>query len=110
MQIMPATYKEIKASNPHIAGISEPRWNIAAGIFYDRQLYRRWRKNEVPSDQRLSFTFASYNAGFGAVNKAYRKAGKKHKEVKTWDQVAPYSPRETRGYVKRIDRLMDVDG
>ncbi|MGV6826111.1 MAG: transglycosylase SLT domain-containing protein [bacterium] len=110
MQILPSTYEEIKLSNPHIAGIEDPKWNIAAGIYYDRQLYRRWRNNKIPSDQRLSFTFASYNAGYGAVNKAFRRARKKHEDVKSWTQVAPFSPRETRHYVKRIDRLMKVDG
>ncbi len=111
MQIMPATYKEIKQSNPHLAGIEEPRWNIAAGIFYDRQLYRRWRKQEIPTDQRLSFAFASYNAGYGTVNKAYRRSRKKAgADIKSWKQVAPFSPRETRNYIERIKRLMDTEG
>ena len=44
MQIMPRTYEEIRSKNPHFRGIQEPRWNIAAAIYYDRILYQKWRK------------------------------------------------------------------
>jgi membrane-bound lytic murein transglycosylase F len=111
MQIMPATYAEILKKNPFFADISEPRWNIAAGIFYDRQLYRKWkRKRELHTQDRLAFTFGSYNAGYGNVLKAYKRARKKHGEgeVKRWHQVAPFAPRETRAYVQRIRQLMEA--
>lgn len=107
MQIMPATFKDIRKANPLIADIHEPRWNIAAGIFYDRQLYRKWkRKRGLHTQDRLAFAFGSYNAGFGNMLRAYKKASKKHDEVKRWEQVAPFAPRETRGYVSRIQALM----
>ncbi|MEN8174963.1 MAG: transglycosylase SLT domain-containing protein [Pseudomonadota bacterium] len=105
MQILPSTFREIKKSNPHLVNVDEPGWNIAAGIYYDRYLYRRWDKG-FPFHERLAFTFGSYNAGFGGVNKAYKKAENKHPEIKAWDQVAPYAPRQTRSYVKRIRKLM----
>lgn len=109
MQIMPTTFEEIQRKNPLINDLSEPRWNIAAGIFYDRYLYRKWKtKRDVQSQERLAFAFGSYNAGYGGVLKAYKRARKKHSEVKSWDQVAPYAPRETRGYVKRIKGLMSA--
>ncbi len=108
MQILPSTFEEIKEKNPHFTNIEDPRWNIAAGIFYDRMLYRRWKKG-LPTEQRLSFALASYNAGYGNVNKAYRRAKGKHGEVKSWHQVAPYAPSETRHYVKRIKELMQVE-
>ncbi len=108
MQIMPATYKEILSKNPHIPRTDEPRWNIAAGIFYDRELYRKWkRKKTISTEERLSFSFASYNAGLGTVLKAFKRASNKHGEVKQWDQVENYAPKETRFYVKRINNLMD---
>ncbi|MEN8178461.1 MAG: transglycosylase SLT domain-containing protein [Pseudomonadota bacterium] len=108
MQIMPATYAEIKEKNPHFTQIEEPRWNIAAGIYYDRMLYRKWKKG-LPTEQRLAFALASYNAGLGNINKAFRRAQKKLGEVKQWEQVAPYAPGETRHYVRRIKELMVVD-
>ena len=109
MQIMPATYDEILKKNPHLPKTNNPRWNIAAGIFYDRELYRKWRrKKTISSNERLSFSFASYNAGLGTVLRAYKKASKKHGEIKQWQQVEEYAPGETRFYVKRINNLMAV--
>jgi len=108
MQIMPATYAEIREKNPLIAESADPRWNIAAGIYYNRQLYRKWkRKRELHTQDRLSFTFGSYNAGYGNVLKAYKRARKRHGEVKRWGEVAPYAPSETRAYVTRIHALME---
>lgn len=106
MQIMPATYKEILEQNSHLPETDEPKWNIAAGIFYDRKLYRKWKKKQVPTRERLSFAFASYNAGYGGALRAYKKARKKHGKINTWQQVEDYAPRETRGYVRRIKGLM----
>ena len=107
MQILPSTYREIRTRNPFLADIEDPRWNIAAGIFYDRQLYRKWKQNqEIPVTQRLEFAFGSYNAGYRSVLRAYRKAEDRHGEVKRWEQVAPFAPAETRRYVLRIRELM----
>lgn len=108
MQIMPATYKEILKKNPYLPETNEPRWNIAAGIFYDRMLYRKWKKKKtISTSERLSFSFASYNAGYGGVLRAYKRASKKHGDVKKWQQVESYAPGETRFYVKRIQNLMN---
>lgn len=110
MQILPSTYEEIKTKNPFLADIDEPRWNIAAGIFYDRQLYRKWKaKRDIQTAERLKFAFGSYNAGYGNVLKAYRRATSEHGEVKRWDQVATHAPGETRHYVSRIEGLMQVE-
>ena len=108
MQILPSTYAEIKEKNPHFKNISNPKWNIAAGIYYDRQLYRRWAKH-IDSKERLPFVFGSYNAGFGTVRKAYRKARKKQDGVARWADVEVYAPGQTRHYVRRIHRLMKKD-
>jgi soluble lytic murein transglycosylase-like protein len=105
MQILPSTYEEIRESNPHFRNINDPKWNIAAGIYYDRQLYRRW-SDQIEGEDRLSFAFGSYNAGYGNVRKAYRKALKGGKDVRRWKQVAGFAPGQTRHYVKRIRKLM----
>ncbi len=113
MQIMPRTYKEIVKKLPNLGRIEEPRWNIAAAIYYNRQLYKRWHKRQVPRDDRLEFTFASYNAGFTRVLKALKKARENQKippeEVKKWEKVSPYTPPETRHYIRRIDGLMRIN-
>ena len=110
MQITPGTFKEIRKSNPHYDHIDEPRWNIAAGIYYMRYLYDRWNSADLPPplENRLSFTFASYNAGFGGTRKAIRRAKKKGRDAKRWEQVAPSAPKETRIYVRRILGLMET--
>lgn len=104
MQILPSTFDDIKKTNPTFLALDEPRWNIAAGIFYDRQLYRKWRK-PLPSEERLFLAFSSYNAGYGRVLTAIKRARKKQY---AWSDVKPHLPPETRGYVGRIAELMDT--
>lgn len=112
MQIMPSTYKEIQKKQSHFGNIDEPRWNIAAAIYYNKQLYKRWKKKEIAVDQRMNFTFASYNAGFNRVLKARKKLRAQNKKqpdiIKIWDKVSPYTPPETRHYIRRINHLMQV--
>ncbi len=105
MQLMPATFNEIRQQNPTFIDVHEPRWNIAAGIFYNRQLYRKWRK-PLPSEERLFLAFASYNAGYGRVLKAVKRT--KRKDY-TWIMVKKHLPKETKGYVSRIAELMNVE-
>ncbi|MGD2083890.1 MAG: transglycosylase SLT domain-containing protein [Chromatiales bacterium] len=111
MQILPSTYAEIKESNPHFVNIRQPRWNIAAAIYYDRMLYRKWQEG-FPANERLKLAFASYNAGLGNVLRAFRRARERQREgeVRLWSEVAPYAPTETRAYVVRIQRLMIPQG
>ena len=101
MQIMPGTYTEITGKNPHFLKVNEPRWNIAAGNYYDRLLYRKFKK--TPEHEKLFLTLASYNAGYGRVLKAKKKTPTKDAG---WDEIRPYLPGETRAYVHRIRKLM----
>jgi len=105
MQILPSTFGDIRRTNPSIKSLRDPRWNIAAGIFYDRQLYKRWGKRFGHFDDKLDYTFGSYNAGFGGLSRAYRKAGNPSDPL-PWDEVAPHAPAETRNYVSKINGLM----
>jgi len=101
MQIMPDTFKEINDKNPHFAEVDKPRWNIAAGIYYDRLLYRKFPK--TPEQDRLYLALASYNAGYGRILNASRKL---ETEAPLWLEIKPYMPRETQAYVGRIKKLM----
>jgi membrane-bound lytic murein transglycosylase F len=103
MQIVPSTFREIQKDNPHFTDIASPRWNIAAGIYYDRQLYRRWQDIAYESDL-LYFAFASYNTGHERISSAADKVGK---TPARWKHVGPYTPKQTRHYVKRIRVLME---
>jgi membrane-bound lytic murein transglycosylase F len=104
MQIMPATYREIRRENPHFLDADQPRWNIAAGIFYDRKLYDKWRTPPA-GEQRLLFTFGSYNAGYGRIYKAFRQDPDRSG---SWHTVTRFVPPQTRHYVRRIQKLMDT--
>jgi membrane-bound lytic murein transglycosylase F len=101
MQIMPNTFKEISEKNPHFSKVESPKWNIAAGIYYNRTLYRKF--NKTAAQDKLYMTFASYNAGYGRILNASKRTGNKEKN---WEEIKPFLPKETRGYVDRIRRLM----
>jgi len=102
MQLLPTTFAEIRGLNPHFTEIDTPRWNIAAGIYYDRYLYRKW---DVPSEkERLFFAFASYNAGHARLLRTVK--GYDLKES-SWEDVRKKLPGQTRHYVKKIRNLMN---
>ena len=102
MQILPSTYREIREDNPHMKDIDSPRWNIAAGIYYDRVLYKRW-KSPPSGDERLYFAFGSYNAGYTRIKNTFRKVDP---PTATWEHIEHHVPGQTRHYVKRIRALM----
>ncbi len=113
MQLMPDTFADMKSRMPHLEDIFEPRWNIAAGIYYDRLLWKMWETVEAFTD-RMSFTFGSYNAGHRTLQKAQVVAKEKGHDEKAWNSivtVAPEVPRwrheETLGYVERIHGLVE---
>lgn len=102
MQLLPTTYGDISKKLRYVGDLEVPQWNIAAGIFYNKGLYRRW--NGVSSQDRLYLTLASYNAGFYRIYRAYKrvKGPRKH-----WKDIKKYIPSETRLYVERIRALMN---
>ncbi len=115
MQIMPRTFKEIKKRNPNIkGGTTQPRWNIAAGIWYDRTIWKLW-KDERSYQDRIDFMLASYNAGKGNIIKAQKIAKKKKLNPNTWRSIEKTLPKvtghhskETIGYVKKIKIIKGV--
>ncbi len=115
MQIMPRTFEEIQAKNPAIKGNwRHPRWNIAAGIYYDRTLWNLW-KAERPRQDRINFMFGSYNAGKGNILKAQKVAEKRGLSPNLWESIVSALPkitgkgsRETISYVKKIEHVKGV--
>ena len=106
MQIMPATLQEIaeKSSLP-VLDSNDPGLNIAAGVYYDRNLYERW--DDIPhAHERLAFTFASYNGGRSRILRAQEACPD---DCARWAHVTHHAPEETRGYVTRIMSLMGHD-
>ncbi len=115
MQIMPKTFKEITRKNPSIRGTRrQPRWNIAAGIYYDRTLWKAW-KGKRPFQDRINFMFASFNAGKGNIIKAQRVAKKKGLNRNLWGSIEQTLPqvtgrhsKETIGYIEKINKIKGV--
>jgi len=113
MQIMPSTFADIQKRNPEFIDILEPRWNIAAGIYYNRVLWRMWKAIEPLAD-RLNFMFGAYNAGSTTIQRAQTVAKEKGHNETLWDsivQIAVEVPRwrhqETLGYVEKINGLVE---
>ena len=104
MQIMPRTYAEIKRRNPFIKDPFDPYFNIAAGIFYNRQLYEAWG-DIADEDERRKFMFASYNAGLSRVKQARKTAGSSQYAV-----VEKRLSQEPRQYVVKIHRELRRQG
>jgi membrane-bound lytic murein transglycosylase MltF len=108
MQLMSSTYREVQSRNPDVGQIDDPEWNIAAGIYYDRQLWSQWRPGS--DEQHLQeFMLGSYNAGRGVVLRAQQMALDRALDGRVWPSiqlVAPSVPRwrytETLTYVERI--------
>ena len=119
MQLMPSTFQEIQSKNPEMTAINDAEWNIAAGIYYNRQLWNRWTE-QSGIDNHYRFMFGSYNAGRGTLLRAQEVARSKTLDPRAWlniQTVAPEVPRwrhtETLGYVRKIETnlaRMDDDG
>ena len=105
MQIQPKTFRALKEANPHFTQVEDPNWNIAAGIYYNRSLYRLWMDRVPATWERLKIALASYNAGYGNIRTAARRAGKPE-TVKRWAEIERFAPSITRAYVRRISTLM----
>lgn len=110
MQLMPSTFHEVASRNPDIQRrIDDPEWNIAAGISYDRRLWKQWEQDSVAAHRR-EFMLASYNAGRGTLLTAQGAARARQLDCRSWpsiEQVAPeirrWRYRETLEYVRRIE-------
>ncbi len=115
MQIMPKTFKEIQKKNPSIRGSREqPRWSIAAGIYYNRMIWNGW-KAERPFQDRINFMFGSYNAGKSNILKAQKIAKREGLNPNLWKSIEPALPnvtgkrsKETIGYIRKINKIKEV--
>lgn len=108
MQLHPGVRESIKDMESSLGSIHEPRYNIAAGILYNRYFYNRWIEEGVPFPrERLFLTFASYNAGLARVQSAYNKHADPERPTDLWKKVKPKLPPVTRAYVDNIQLLMN---
>ena len=79
MQLLPAT-----AADMGVYDLYDPNANVAAGTAYLQQIWYKWK--DIPDSlQRIKFTMASYNCGYGHVRDAQRLAAKYCNDRTTWD-------------------------
>lgn len=79
MQLMPATAKGLGVTDVH-----DPEQNIKAGITFLKRMYENWK--EIPdSIQRIKFSMASFNAGYGHVLDAQKLTKKYKGNFLRWD-------------------------
>lgn len=116
MQIVPRTFAEIQEKNPDFIDIIDPKWNIAAGVYYDHSQFKRWTDAGSFND-RLSFMFGSYNAGRGTMLNAQRVSKAEGFPGTKWEDISAVAPKvrrwrykETLGYVEKIFGMMGVTG
>ena len=112
MQLMPRTFAELKKKKPELQNVLEPRWNIAAGIYYDSTMFMKW-KEDRPFLDRMRFMFGSYNAGFRTILRAQKLSRKHGFNGTDWESIKSVAPnvskwreKETLGYVRKIEILM----
>ncbi|MEO7995165.1 MAG: transglycosylase SLT domain-containing protein [bacterium] len=108
MQLMPSTFLEIQTKNPDWTSIDDVEWNIAAGIAYNRRLWRLW-KDSVGTEDHRYFMFGSYNAGRIPILRAQGVARQKLLDPRYWASIEVVAPEvrgwrqaETINYVRRI--------
>lgn len=115
MQLMPRTFEEVSSKNDFIEGaLMEPRWNIAAGIWYNKYQFDYWQKGRG-LEERLKFMYGSYNTGRVNLRKAQREAINRGLNPRQWHAISEALPavtgrhsRETINYVERIFEIKEA--
>lgn len=116
MQLMPSTFREVKSHNPEMQRIDDAEWNIAAGVYYDRQLWQRWERDSIDT-YRQEFMLASYNAGRGTIHSAQAVARNEKYDDRAWTSIETVAPKvrrwrygETLHYIRTIaDNMGHLD-
>ncbi|MEM9759085.1 MAG: transglycosylase SLT domain-containing protein [Pseudomonadota bacterium] len=115
MQLMPATFEEVSNKSEFVSGtLEDPRWNIAAGIWYNKYQFDYWQKGRA-LDERLKFMYGSYNAGRVTLRKAQRQAINRGLNPRVWESMHEALPlvtgrrsEETLNYVERIFEIKEA--
>lgn len=105
-QFMPPTWRQIRKEMqfPKVASATDPKYAIPAGAYYMAKLLRKWSAPR-PDMDRYCLALASYNAGFGSLLNAQKKAhgANDYKTIaKHLHLVTGKHSTETINYIKRI--------
>ena len=115
MQVMPATFDELRKELGLPNTPFDPETNIRAGIHYDLKCYRFWTEDRT-FIEKMRLMFASYNAGPGNIHKAQKVVRSKNRcDGVAWDcisrglhDVTGRHSKETIQYVERIESFYTV--
>lgn len=115
MQVMPATFQEVREELGLPNTPFDPETNIRAGIHYNLKCFNFWTEDRSFTEQ-LKLMLASYNAGPGNILRAQKTV--RNQSVcngKHWDCIQKGLPavtgkhsRETIHYVNRIEDYYSV--
>lgn len=95
-QFMPGTGKDYKLSqDQYFDERMDPEKSTEAALKFLQRLYNKYDDWEL--------AMAAYNCGPGNVNRAIRKAGG---GKKTFWEIFPYLPKETRGYIPSMTAVI----
>lgn len=103
-QFMPETWKKISSELDIEESPTVAKYSIQAGAYYDAKLKKKWTSPR-PHKDRMSLTFASYNAGFGNLVRAQQLCGMPNlysEIVECLPQVTGHHAKETKTYIKKI--------
>ena len=85
MQVTLTTAKEMGISNR-----LDPAQSVLAGVKYLKKIAARW--DDVPEEERIYFTLASYNIGYGHVRDAQKLARDKGLDPTRWENLKKTLP------------------
>jgi membrane-bound lytic murein transglycosylase F len=85
MQLTTDTAEELGVNNR-----LDPEQSIAGGVKYLRRLYDRFE--DIPGFDRMLFTLASYNVGYGHVRDAQKIAAAKQLDPTKWSSIKEVLP------------------
>lgn len=106
----------VTADQLNIADRTDPAQSIQGGARYIRSLYQRFK--DIPDDDRMWFTLAAYNVGFGHVRDVQWITEQRGGDPKKWSEVKNNLPlltrqkwyRQTRyGYARGHEPVTYVD-
>ena len=104
-QFLPSTWNQVKTEKPELRGRSAfvPEFAIPGQLYYMNKLVSGWIEDRTEED-RIKWSLASYNAGFGTLLKAQRNCGIQiqERDCNKYGSVEQFLPEETINYVKNI--------
>ncbi len=103
MQIMPTTGRDL-SNALGIEGVSNPKDNIAGGVYYLWRLYNLFESDDnslfsgLHDDDRIRLTLAAYNGGPSRVRDAQRLAMFLQLDPHSWETIRDLLPMLSRRY------------